>query len=203
MEVKLLHSTPLWVADLAISKCYDKKCNRDEINTKRIENVVNENKLNNAIKHIIFNFEINGISRALLQELAKHKMASLSVKSTKYMLKELGKELPFELKAISRVKKYVVLTENDKTNVGIIKALENLRILIRNGLTHNPITINFPKEYRTSLIWTIDARSLKIFLKLGTSSNEIWEMKNLAYEIYDKIPTSYKFLFEKEIHSKE
>jgi len=198
MEVKLLHSTPLWVADLAISKCCDKEYNKDEINIRRIEN----NKNENIIKHIVFNFEINGVSRELLQELKRHRMASLSVKNTKYMLKELKNESPFNSKTIDRAKRYVVLTENAIENVKIIRVLEKLRMLIKSGTPNYILKLAFPKEYKINSVWSINAKSLQIFLKSKTSPYEIWEIKKLVNEIYDKIPTSYKFLFEKEIHSK-
>jgi len=202
MEVKLLHSTPLWVADLAISKCYDKKCNRDEIDIKKIENVVNVNKHESTIEHIVFNFEVNGVSRALLQELAKYRIASLSVNNTRYTLKELRDELPFDQSTILGAKKHVVLTEDDKVIIEIKKAFENLRLLIKNETLNDIDTFALPDACKTNLVWTINARSLKIFLKLKTLPYAMWEIREFAYEIYDKIPTSYKFLFEKEIHSK-
>jgi thymidylate synthase (FAD) len=42
-----------------------------------------------TIEHISFNFYIKGISRALLQELARHRLASYTVRSTRYTMTDI------------------------------------------------------------------------------------------------------------------
>ena len=54
-----------------------------------IDRVGNQYHHASILEHISFNFFIDGISRACLQELARHRLASLSVKSSRYTLKEL------------------------------------------------------------------------------------------------------------------
>lgn len=99
MKVTLLHSTPLWVCARAIRTCWNSHDKSDTSNgicgekdRELIERVGNKNKHSSTLEHISFTFEIKGISRACLQELARHRMASLSVKSTRYTLKELKVE---------------------------------------------------------------------------------------------------------------
>ena len=90
MEVKLLNFTPLWVCSNAIRTCwqsFDKGDNGGEIDKELINRVGNKFKHASTLEHLHYNFYIKGISRALLQELARHRMASLSVKSTRYNLK--------------------------------------------------------------------------------------------------------------------
>jgi len=61
-----------------------------------LDRVGNQFKHASVLEHISFNFYIKGISRCCLQELARHRMASLSVKSTRYTLnKELKHEEAF------------------------------------------------------------------------------------------------------------
>ncbi len=57
-----------------------------------IDRVGNQFHHASILEHISFNFFIDGISRACLQELARHRIASLSVKSSRYTLKELKDE---------------------------------------------------------------------------------------------------------------
>lgn len=57
-----------------------------------IDRVGNQFHHASILEHIAFNFFIDGISRACLQELARHRIASLSVKSSRYTLKELKDE---------------------------------------------------------------------------------------------------------------
>jgi len=53
MQVKLLHHTPLWVADKAIGKCWDKPSIDTTVNVERIERVANKNKHSSTIEHLV------------------------------------------------------------------------------------------------------------------------------------------------------
>ena len=60
------------------------------------ERLLETNTPEYLIDHIFYNFHIEGISRACLQEMMRHRhRASPSVKSTRYTLKELKQEEPF------------------------------------------------------------------------------------------------------------
>lgn len=96
MEVKLLYNTPLEVADIAISKCYMKEPYKDyEKQKSRINKVANVSKHSSTIEHLEYSFDIDGISRACLQELARHRLFSFTVKSSRYTLQELKDEDSF------------------------------------------------------------------------------------------------------------
>lgn len=98
IKITLLNYTPLWVCSNAIRTCYqsfekgDKGGQKDR---ELIEKVGNKNRHGSTLEHLFYNFYIAGISRACLQELARHRIASLSVKSTRYTLKELRDEAAF------------------------------------------------------------------------------------------------------------
>lgn len=93
MEVKLLNHTPLSIADIAICKCYGNEPHSDKEKVKaRINRVANVSKHASTIEHLNYSFDIDGISRACLQELARHRIASYTVKSSRYTLQELKKE---------------------------------------------------------------------------------------------------------------
>ncbi len=72
--------------------------------------------------HVHYNFYLEGISRALLQELARHREANLSVKSTRYTLKELKNEGMFEtpssllMKDIVSFRGNTMLSKNEVIN---------------------------------------------------------------------------------------
>ena len=96
MKVKLLSNTPLEVADIAICKCYGNEPHSDMDKVKsRINRVANVSKHASTIEHLVYSFDIDGISRACLTELARHRIASYTVKSTRYTLKELNDDQPF------------------------------------------------------------------------------------------------------------
>ena len=52
-----------------------------------------------------------------------------------------------------------------------------------------------PEAYKTSLVMTINARSLQNFLELRSSKHALWEIQNLAKEIYNILPDDHKFLY--------
>ena len=92
MEVKLLHSTPLEIADIAICKCYGNEPHSDEAKVKaRINRVANVSKHASTIETLVYSLDISGISRACLQQICRHRISSYTVQSTRYVLSKLLK----------------------------------------------------------------------------------------------------------------
>ena len=152
--VTLLHYTPLEVADKAISQCWGKETT-DEVNVDKITRVVKKFKHQSTIEHINYNFEITDVSRALLQELARHRMASYSVRSTRYTLKELKQEDDFndfnnEFQH-KRSMKYVVYTRNSTADITIFYALAELQRLIKTGISNDIAKYALPEAYKTQI----------------------------------------------------
>lgn len=206
MEVKLLNFTPLWVCSNAIRTCwqsFDKGDNGGDIDKELIDRVGNKFKHASTLEHLHYNFYIKGISRALLQELARHRMASLSVKSTRYTLKELKKENEFKIGDFENASRYIVLTGNEMVDNYSIQALENIRLILNKINTLDIAKYALPECYKTELTWSINARSLQNFLHLRTSKSALWEIRNLAYEIYNSLPDEHKFIFEESIYKDE
>jgi len=168
-----------------------------------IDRVGNKFKHSSTLEHISYNFYISGVSRALLQELARHRMASISVKSTRYTLKELKKCAVFGHREYKRASEFIVLTLNNDVNTASIIALNNLQTLLRNNISNDIAKYCLPESYKTELTWTINARSLQNFLSLRTSNSALWEIRNLAYAIYDSLPEEHKYLFKDNIKDTE
>lgn len=200
MEVKLLNATPLSVADIAICKCYSNTPNEDiEKQKSRINKVANVQKHASTIEHIVFSFDIDGISRAVLQELCRHRVSSYTVKSSRYTLSELKNELPFDNASyfdVQRSKKYIVFTGSNNVDLISVKNLENLRQLIASNYANDLAKYAMPEAYKTSLVMTINARSLQNFLELRTSKHALWEIQLLAKAMLEAVPETHKFLFE-------
>jgi len=202
MTVTLLHHTPLNICSNAIRTCwqsFDKSDNGGEKDRELIDRVGNKFKHSSTLEHIIYNFYIKGISRALLQELARHRMASLSVKSTRYTLKELKSENRFTSHDKERAKKYLVFTEVDEVDEASIKALENLRVILKNGVSNDKAKYCLPESYKTELTWSINARSLQNFINLRSDKSALWEIQNLSRAIYKALPEDHKYLYKEQI----
>lgn len=203
MKVELLSHTPLSVSDIAISKCYGKEPYDDiEKQQSRINKVANVSKHSSTIEHIVFSFDIDGISRAVLQELVRHRISSYTVKSSRYTLQELKNEKVFDNASyfdVQRAKKYIVFTGSNNVDLISVKNLENLRHLIASNYDNDLAKYCMPEAYKTALVMTINARALQNFLSLRTDKHALWEIQNLSRAMYDVIPETHKFLFKESV----
>ena len=200
MQVELLHYTPLHVCSHAIRTCWNShnKSDKGKLDESLIYRVGNINKHKSVLEHLFYSFDIKGISRACLQELSRHRMASLSVKSTRYTLKELNKEdsfLPLCEENYKRAEKYIMLSSNERVKDQSIKALENLRLAVKDGIANDIAKYIIPECYKTELVWSINARSLQNFLELRTAKVALKEIRELAYSVYKALPQEHLYLF--------
>lgn len=192
MKVELLHFTPIEIAVKAIRTCYNSCDKSDELGEKDIKLLqsIIKNKHLSTIEHLSYNFKISGVSRALLQELARHRIASLSVKSTRYTLRELKNVDEADLK------QYLVsihgrIDDLNRDRLIIIKDLLN-----KTFVSNDEIKYLLPEAFKTELMLTINARSLRNLLELRLSSKALKEFRELAKEIYKTIPETHRILFD-------
>ena len=229
MNVELLHNTPLWVCSTAIRKCWasegksDSKFDADlgfcteldeagepykvEAGGKDkalIDRVGNKNSHSSTLEHLSYNFDISGVSRALMQELARHRMSSFSVKSSRYTLKELKNGFDFinaeyDNLTMAEASKFIVLSGNSDINYYGFLALQNLQKALKDN-SNDVAKYVMPESYKTSLVWTINARSLQNFLQLRTNKAALQEIRNLAYKVFEVLPEEHKYLFEEYLY---
>ena len=223
MNVELMQHTSLEVTAHAIRTCWQSFENSDEGGEKDlalIDRVGNKFKHASTLEHLVYTFYLSGVSRALLQELARHRMASLSVKSTRYTLKELKDETTFtngmsmlQLKEkytnpkevyadkhVLRANKYLVFTDVLGVDFASIVALENLRLMLVDGVSNDRAKFCLPESYKTELTWTVNARSLQNFISLRSGKSALWEIQDLANMVYDTLPKDHQYLFSNSIN---
>lgn len=206
MKITLLHYTPLEICVNAIRTCwqsFDKSDNGGEKDRALIDRVGNKFKHASTLEHLSYNFYIQGVSRALLQELARHRMANLSVKSTRYTLKELKNEKEFKKDDFENGARYIVLTGNSIVDNASIAALENLRQILQAPISIDLAKFCLPESYKTELTWSINARSLQNFLSLRSSKSALWEIRDLANNIFKALPNEHKFIFEDSMYKEK
>jgi len=210
INVKLDHYTPLYIAGDAIRTAWQSQGLSDSIGEEvgpkdkaLIHKVGNKFRHASTLEHISYNFDIKGVSRALLQELARHRISSFTVKSSRYTLKELKDEFVFGFQApdyttpdLDRASKYIVLTGNKNVDVYSMMALENLRELVQEGIKNDVVKYCMPESYRTSLKWTVNMRSLQNFLSLRTDKGALREIRILAHKVFDALPEDHKYMLE-------
>lgn len=199
MQITLLSHTELKVCSHAIRTCWQSFAKGDgggAVDVELIERVGNKFKHASTLEHLNYTFYIQGISRACLQELARHRHASLSVKSTRYTLKELRGESAFSEGEFERAAKYLVLCGNEMVDNAAIMALERLREVLQTTISLDIAKYCLVESYKTELTWTINARALQNFLALRSGKSALWEIQNLAKALFDALPQEHKFIFE-------
>ena len=209
MKVKLLHHSPLWLASHAIRMSHDNHDKSDTVNSddsigtkdrELIARVGNKLKHKSVLEQLVYWFDIDGISRGCLQELARHRTARLTVKSSRYTLNELKNEAPFkDMTDFNRAYKYVVKVDGKFVGGAVVRALEALRAVVSEGVSNDIAKYCLPEAFKTRLQWQIDGRNLQNFLELRTSKDALWEIQNLARAIYDALPPEHKYLYEEYV----
>lgn len=201
MDVKLLYYTPLAICVTGIRTCWNSHNKSDNGGTKDldlIDRVGNKNKHKSVLEHIVYNFHVSKISRACLMQITRHRMASYSVKSTRYTLKELKSLNPTEID----YKDYVYLTGNPLVDNQTKVAFKNTIELVKQGLSNDEVKYSLPEAFFTEFSWTINARSLQNFLRLRTSKSAMKEIREFAFAVYDSLPIPHKYIYQGELNEK-
>lgn len=201
-----MHHTPLDVCAHAIRTCwqsFDKSDEGGEKDKALIDRVGNKYKHASTLEHLVYTFYVQGISRALLQELARHRIASLSVKSTRYTLKELKNSASFKEDDYDGADKFIVLTGNNLVDTASIKALNNLQVILKEGVSNDIAKFCLPESYKTELTWTINARSLQNFIELRSNKSALWEIRQMAQKLYNALPSEHQYLFNEKVYNKK
>lgn len=197
ITVTLLNEPRIDLAVIGARTCW-KSFDRTspEYDRKLLEHLWLNNHLS-PLEHCYFTFKIEGISRLCLQELARHRIASLSVESSRYTLKKLLKEYPklkSELEPFELVKTFFVVPKTSSPIIEqayIVKMIKELSYLY-DLMSDNPITNDelkywLPESWRTNLVWTINLRSLSNFIILRTSPKAHFEIRHLANLILEEV----------------
>lgn len=203
MNINILDRSSRYVAVKAIRKCYqsqeksDSLWDRDtfvlgENDAARIGSVI-DNDHTSTLEHVCYTFEIDGISRTVLQEFARHRIASLSVESSRYCLKRLlcGGQ-------IENVEDSLVFTGVEAVDKCILENMNNVLKMLRENpdITNDYAKYPMPEAFKTNLIWTINIRSLRNFLRLRTSKRALWEIRKLAHAVYAALPETHHIFFK-------
>jgi len=236
MIVELIHYTPLHVCSDAIRKCRNSQKHSDSETLKDCElsklyinqgevlarglvynkigpkdmalinKIGNKMKHSSTLEHLVYHFDISGISRAVLQEFARHRIAGITVKSSRYTLKEL-KDVTLGVYAegemlwnLKETEKFLVNSGEELVDECSRGALWSLQKILKAGISNDKAKYCMPESYKTELSWTINARSLQNFLMLRTGKDALWEIRKLAYEIFNQLPEEHKYLFTDSLY---
>lgn len=176
MKVKLVAYTPNpeQVLMEAAAECY-----QTEPKIGIVKNCIKRGHTS-VVEHVSFTFQIDGISRACSHQLVRHRIASFTQKSQRYV-----NEFQFEY-----VVPGTIDTNKDAENYYyhlMDEIQKTYDVLISYGIPKEDARYILPNACTTSLTMTINLRSLLNFLKLRTDKHAQWEIRSLANTILEKV----------------
>ncbi|MGN0660604.1 MAG: FAD-dependent thymidylate synthase [Oscillospiraceae bacterium] len=165
------------------------------------------------IEHVTFTFGIEGVSRSLLAQITRHRIASFSVQSQRYVkTNTFSFVTPPEiaddenaLQIFNEAMKNDIETYNKLTD---ILQEKHYKSFISSGMDEKSAMRSaekkaiedaryvLPNAAETKILMTMNARSLYNFFKLRCCNRAQWEIKALADEMlrlcYKAAPTLFK-----------
>lgn len=204
MEVKLLRHTsePEKTVATAARLCYSPSSFEQLFDTikdnevKELLTFLIKSGHHSAIEHANFTFAIGGISRVTSHQLVRHRLASYSQQSQRYVKFKPVDEIisssdyiiPFSIKKNKRLKKRyeeimkIIATAYQEFLEAKIPA-EDARYLLPNATA-------------TKIIVTMNARELRHFFSLRCCNRAQWEIRKMAYKMLSEVLKVAPILFE-------
>jgi thymidylate synthase (FAD) len=195
MEVYLARGTqsPLELLYVAYKTCYSKvKPHEIKIpvtetsigdipDKEKMEKFVREKLLmghESPIEHVNFTFYIEGVSRVTQQQLTRHRVASYSIQSQRYVDAEYFS--------------YVVpptIRENEKALKIYISAMNNMKQAYKDlrglDIPKEDARYTLPIATDSNMVMTMNARELRHFLQLRLCQRAQWEIRELSLKLFD------------------
>lgn len=190
MNVKLIAHTPNpdFITGRAAAICVGGNLHDVECCAKALKGAMASGHLS-VTEHASFTFLIEGISRATLAQLTRHRLASFSVESQRYV-ENSGQPVvvPNDIAADPElVAEYEAL-------VG--RAAMFYEDCIRKGIPSEDARFGFLQGGTTQLIMTMNARELLHFFEMRCCNRAQWEIRNLADRMLVECRAAAPMLFE-------
>lgn len=189
MEVKLLTCTPNpeMIVASAAKLCYSKSEASEimdglthDVVDKFVDMLVSMGH-ESPLEHVSFTFSIDGISRSCSHQLVRHRLASFSQKSQRYVNEDSFKHIIPDAVINNIDAKYHFKKAMYEAQEAYDKIVE---ILIESGLDDKEAYENarsvLPNACSTSLVMTMNARELLHFFEKRCCNRAQTEIRNLA-----------------------
>ena len=140
-----------------------------------------------VLEHAVFTFRIEGISRAALAQLTRHRLASFDVQSQRYVRLSDHLVTPQSIADSAFSSEFDDLAE---------KVMDLYQRMVESGIPCEDARYITPQAVQTSLVMTMNARELLHFFSLRTCNRAQWEIRELADEMLAKCRQLAPGIFE-------
>lgn len=220
IHVKLLQYTgePEKIVSAAAKLCYsssgadDILDGLDEAKIESFLGMLMDLGHESPIEHVSFTFAIEGVSRALLAQITRHRIASYSVKSQRYVKEgQFEYVIPPEIERIPEAKeRYIKAMEEDQRAYNELTKLlfqEHYEKNLSEGMPDKKAKNQaekkaiedarfvLPNACETKMIVTMNARSLMNFFRHRCCNRAQWEIQELATQMLALVKTVAPNLF--------
>jgi len=143
-----------------------------------------------VIEHASFTFSIEDVSRAMTHQLVRHRIASYTQQSQRYITYDtLEKYVSPESIADSSEAKRIF----DET---LEKISETYQKLLKMNIPKEDARFILPNASKTNIIVTMNARELRHFFNLRCCARAQWEIREVAVEMLRQAKKAAPALFE-------
>ena len=144
-----------------------------------------------VLEHATFTFAIEGISRVTSHQLVRHRLASFSQQSQRYV--KIDKEgFPYVIpKSIEKDEKLA------KIFINAVKELDEIyQLLLDHNIKAEDARYILPQAVTTKMIISANARELLHIFKLRCCNRAQWEIRKLAMNMLKEIKRIAPTIFE-------
>ena len=202
MEVKLLTSVQSIkdmekFAAIAYLTCHA-NTDKEYVPHEKLERAIKA-RHESILEHITLTYSVKGLSRACLQELARHRHISLSVESTRHTLrKQLNAVNVDTFTPPDSVTAFDIpyKTQDGKKRHYINDYIAFIKDKEFEVYPDDELKYLLPEFWPTNLILTSNIRELRHILTLRTNPAALNEFRVLAYSLYEAVPEEYRYLLE-------
>ncbi|MBT9138853.1 MAG: Flavin-dependent thymidylate synthase [Syntrophomonadaceae bacterium] len=162
------------------------------------------------IEHSSFTFALEGISRACSHQLVRHRLASYSQQSQRYVSESSQESgvrsqelttfdyiIPPVIKEDKELKKYfeAFMAEAQKAYNHIVKRLNEKGI--KGEAANQDARFVIPNAAETKIMVTMNARELLHFFRMRCCNRAQWEIRKMADEMLKLVKKASPIIFEK------
>ncbi len=163
--------------------------NMDSEQIQKLLNRIRESGHESPMEHASFTFGIEGVSRALTHQLVRHRIASYSQQSQRYVkLKPFDKVVP---PTVANHPEAAAIFQETMDQIAA-----SYQRLLEIGIPAEDARFLLPNACESKIVVTMNARSLMHFFEIRTCVRAQWEIRQLALAMREQVKKVAPLLFK-------